>query len=102
MIDAGATGVGLESTVLDCSSLCTREGVDKSVQAKGTTGGAQGGQGLSLPVLTILRPGGVTLEQLVVLVGTEATVELDRGLERGQQNQKPGEEKEEVEDKSED
>ncbi|OAS88104.1 MULTISPECIES: L-threonylcarbamoyladenylate synthase [Metabacillus] len=49
IIDGGATGVGVESTVLDCSST----------------------------VPTILRPGGVTKEQLESVIGE---VQLDQAL----------------------
>jgi L-threonylcarbamoyladenylate synthase len=59
VIDGGLTGVGLESTVLDCSTLCD-DG----------EGNIPGGW----PVLTILRPGGVTLEQLAAVCGEAAEV----------------------------
>lgn len=60
IVDGGPTGIGLESTVLDCSALCAEE------KAAPTP-----------PILHVLRPGGVTLEQLRELVGKEAEVELD-------------------------
>lgn len=50
ILDGGATGVGLESTVLDCTGA----------------------------VPLILRPGGVTREQLEQVIGP---VEIDRGLQ---------------------
>lgn len=60
IIDGGATGVGLESTVLDCTE--------------------------EIPV--ILRPGGVTKEQLEQVVGE---VRMDRALlEEGQAPKSPG------------
>lgn len=60
ILDGGATGVGLESTVLDCSG--------------------------KVPV--ILRPGGVTKEQLEKVCGV---VEVDRAiLEEGQAPKSPG------------
>jgi L-threonylcarbamoyladenylate synthase len=60
IIDGGATGVGVESTVLDCSS--------------------------SVP--TILRPGGVTKEQLESVIGE---VQLDQALiEEGLAPKSPG------------
>ncbi|WP_010677210.1 L-threonylcarbamoyladenylate synthase [Bacillus timonensis] len=60
ILDGGATGVGLESTVLDCSG--------------------------DIPV--ILRPGGVTKEQLEEVCGV---VEVDRAiLEEGQAPKSPG------------
>ncbi|HDX9494862.1 threonylcarbamoyl-AMP synthase [Bacillus thuringiensis] len=49
IVDGGATGVGVESTVIDCTS----------------------------PVPTILRPGGITKEQLEAVIGT---VSLDPAL----------------------
>ncbi|HDW3053469.1 TPA: threonylcarbamoyl-AMP synthase [Bacillus cereus] len=49
IVDGGATGVGVESTVIDCTST----------------------------VPTILRPGGITKEQLEVVIGT---VSLDPAL----------------------
>ncbi|QOR66523.1 threonylcarbamoyl-AMP synthase [Cytobacillus suaedae] len=60
IIDGGATGVGLESTVLDCTE--------------------------KIPV--ILRPGGVTKEQLEEVIGE---VRMDRALlEEGQAPKSPG------------
>jgi L-threonylcarbamoyladenylate synthase len=60
IIDGGATGVGVESTVLDCSST----------------------------VPTILRPGGVTKEQLESVIGE---VQLDQALiEEGLAPKSPG------------
>ncbi|MCH1625125.1 L-threonylcarbamoyladenylate synthase [Fredinandcohnia quinoae] len=60
ILDGGATGVGLESTVLDCTD--------------------------EIPI--ILRPGGVTKEQLEEICGK---VEIDRALlEEGQAPKAPG------------
>jgi L-threonylcarbamoyladenylate synthase len=60
IIDGGATGVGVESTVLDCSST----------------------------VPTILRPGGITKEQLESVIGE---VQLDQALiEEGLAPKSPG------------
>jgi L-threonylcarbamoyladenylate synthase len=63
VVDGGATGIGLESTVLDCCALCSEE-KEASIP----------------PTLHILRPGGVTLEQLRDLVGDEANIELDAAV----------------------
>ncbi|KKI89683.1 tRNA threonylcarbamoyladenosine biosynthesis protein [Bacillus sp. SA1-12] len=60
IVDGGATGVGVESTVLDCSS--------------------------SVP--TILRPGGITKEQLEAIIGK---VKIDQALvEEGHAPKSPG------------
>ncbi len=60
IVDAGATGVGLESTVLDITG----------------------------EVPLILRPGGVTIEQLQAVIGH---VEVDKGLLKGEEAPKaPG------------
>jgi len=60
IVDGGPTGIGLESTVLDCTQLCLTENPCQLP-----------------PTLHILRPGGVTLEQLRALVGSEAKIELE-------------------------
>ncbi len=55
IVDGGATGVGVESTVIDCTSA----------------------------VPTILRPGGITKEQLESVIGT---VSLDPALKDEKEN----------------
>ena len=55
IVDGGATGVGVESTVIDCTSA----------------------------VPTILRPGGITKEQLEAVIGT---VSLDPALKDEKEN----------------
>jgi len=77
IVDGGATGIGLESTVLDCSSLCpgSTNGTETKSSSLADVTEAK------MPMLHILRPGGVTLEQLRSLVGKEATVELDAHAE---------------------
>ncbi|MGM7721863.1 L-threonylcarbamoyladenylate synthase [uncultured Metabacillus sp.] len=60
IVDGGATGVGVESTVLDCSTA----------------------------VPTILRPGGITKEQLEAIIGE---VKIDQALvEEGHAPKSPG------------
>jgi L-threonylcarbamoyladenylate synthase len=58
IVSSGGSGVGLESTVVDCCALCTDP----------------------LAPVTILRPGGVTREMLAKLLG-EARVCVDPSLE---------------------
>jgi tRNA threonylcarbamoyl adenosine modification protein (Sua5/YciO/YrdC/YwlC family) len=75
VVDGGATGIGLESTVIDCCSFCSATAGSDSCSSSSSSSSSD-----SSPVITILRPGGITQQQLQAVVGADIRVEVDAAL----------------------
>mmetsp|Transcript_32442 Transcript_32442/g.52558 ORF Transcript_32442/g.52558 Transcript_32442/m.52558 type:complete len:379 (-) Transcript_32442:110-1246(-) len=73
VVDGGSTGIGLESTVVDCSEAAAAEEQGKIDESQR---------------VVILRPGGVTIEMLKDAVG-EKNVSVDPGLKGEEKALKP-------------